>query len=108
MALIRQGDVLLRRRAPLTAAERANAQPVARDKGRVILAYGEVTGHAHALMDPGVAQLDLTDGTRVLTVDPVSALLCHEEHDALAIAGGTYEVIRQREYSPEAIRNVAD
>jgi hypothetical protein len=32
----------------------------------------------------------------------------HDEHDTIAIPPGNYKVIRQREYSPEAIRNVAD
>lgn len=106
---IRQGDVALVPRQPLSADERAKATPVARDQGRVVLAYGEVTGHAHAIHAPGVEQVEFEGGARVLRVDAVSqALLQHEEHAAISIPPGDYSVIRQREYTPEAVRNVAD
>lgn len=36
------------------------------------------------------------------------ALLDHDEHDPQAIPNGEHEVRRQREYTPGAIRNVAD
>src|SRR5690606_10326709 len=88
------------------------------DQGRVILAYGEVTGHAHqVVVDPEAAEapVDLPaaqlfeepDGTRYLFVER-ACVLTHEEHGAIALAPGCYKVTRQREYSPEAIRNVAD
>jgi hypothetical protein len=43
----RQGDVLIERIAKMPTS----TTPVARDAGRVILAYGEVTGHAHAIVE---------------------------------------------------------
>lgn len=102
-SVIRQGDVLLipRRAIP------KHATPVPRDRGRVVLAYGEVTGHAHALLEPEV-ELLTADDVRFLRVDGVSAKLAHEEHDVLDIPAGNYEVRIQREYSPEAIRDVRD
>jgi hypothetical protein len=36
------------------------------------------------------------------------ACLRHEEHTAVVLPPGIYEVVIQREYTPEAIRNVAD
>lgn len=107
MQVIRQGDVALIPRGPLSAAEQQCAVPVPRDAGRVVLAYGEVTGHAHAIHEAGVQQVALSDGTRAIVVDRLSALV-HEEHATLGVTPGTYQVLRQREYSPEAIRNVAD
>lgn len=105
----RQGDVALIPIAPLSEKKRKQGTVVPRDKGRVVLAYGEVTGHAHAIVAPGVTQVEFTDGERVLTIDPVSeALLLHEEHATIALPPGDYKVVRQREYTPEAIRNVAD
>lgn len=103
--MFRQGDVLLvARRSPLPAG----AQIVPRDSGRVVLAYGEVTGHAHALLDLGVELFeDAASAVRVLRVDALSSLL-HEEHATITLAPGLYDVVRQREYTPEAIRNVAD
>ena len=101
--LIRQGDVLLIACGTIPA----KAQTVPRDRGRVVLAYGEVTGHAHALLEPEVELLTVDD-VRYLRVDAVSAKLQHEEHTVLDIPAGNYEVRIQREYTPESIRNVAD
>jgi len=80
---------------------------VARDNGRVVLAYGEVTGHAHAIAEEEVTMLEVDNGIRYLDVE-IEAFLRHEEHATIALAPGKYRVTRQREYSPEAIRNVAD
>jgi hypothetical protein len=99
---IRQGDVLLVPCAKIPT----KAVPVPRDQGRVVLAYGEVTGHAHALIEPGV-ELLTSDDVRYLRVDVVSQLL-HEEHTVHEVQPGAYRVLIQREYSPEAIRDVAD
>ena len=34
--------------------------------------------------------------------------LVHEQHAAIVLGPGVYEVVRQREYTPEAIRRVVD
>lgn len=91
--MIRQGDVLV---VPTTTIP-ADATPVARDQGRVILAYGEVTGHAHALTEPDAQLWETPDGRRYLKVE-AEAKLHHEEHSTLPIAPGVHEVIIQREY----------
>ena len=104
----RQGDVLIQQ----MLKREPKGQQVT-DHGRVILAYGEVTGHAHEVVGPMVdtpppAQLfEEPDGTRYLFVDRACALV-HQEHGPIALAPGCYKITRQREYSPEAIRNVAD
>lgn len=110
MAMFRQGDVLVE----TVQKPKALGALVPLDRGRVILAYGEVTGHAHAVMaeeeiaDLPAAQLfEAPGGERYLLVDRPCALV-HEEHGRIALAPGAYRVVRQREYSPEAIRNVAD
>lgn len=102
--IYRQGDVLLRRvqepTEPLTR--------VAPDaSGCVVLAHGEVTGHAHVLRDAGVTLHDAPQGRRVLHLLRGGRLL-HEEHAPIALPPGWYEVRRQREYTPEQIRTVAD
>ncbi len=102
---IRQGDVLLikvRRRSL------AKATPVPRDGGRIVLAYGEVTGHSHAI-DAALAELfEEKDGQLYLKVSGADAELRHEEHGAIAIPPGTYRVVRQVEYTPQEIRRVQD
>lgn len=105
-AIYRQGDVLIRRIDALPVTE---LQPIARDKGRVVLAYGEVTGHAHAIVDPGVNFL-INQQTleRYLEVKDPVAFLRHEEHSEIQLPAGLYQIIQQREYTPEGLRNVAD
>jgi hypothetical protein len=107
----RQGDVFIEKidRIPDSAKK---AKP---EDGRIILAHGEVTGHAHAYDKRHVAMYrDDGAGSAFVTVnaDPATghggADLTHEEHSAIKTPTGDYEVIRQREYSPEMIRNVAD
>lgn len=84
-------------------------QVMLREDGRVILAHGEVTGHAHAITDPDVTQFSTGEsGVTELEIKQAMALLKHEEHGTIEIPSGNYRVIRQREYSPEVIRNVAD
>lgn len=109
MRMYRQGDVLLTRTLRRPSAQ---AVPVG-----LVLAYGEVTGHAHRVHDGAVTDatdsvpaqelFEEPDGTRLLVVRR-EADVRHEEHGAIALAPGTYEVIRQREYHPQAIRSVAD
>jgi len=98
----RQGDVFIDR----VKAIPKDAKPVKRDKGRVVLAYGEVTGHAHAIVEPEALLFDV-GGELYLEADG-TVTLRHEEHAPITIDPGVYKVTRQREYSPEAIRNVAD
>lgn len=101
----RQGDVLIFR----TDALPNKATPVERENGLVVLAYGEATGHHHAIADPDVELFETANAAdRWLRVGKEGATLAHQEHAAVALPPGDYRVVRQREYSPEAIRNVAD
>lgn len=114
---LRQGDVLLRETTKRPSAKATRVT----DKGRVILAYGEVTGHAHQVVDdvaaparvdnadpiPAAELFENPDGSRILVVSRPAALT-HEEHGRIGLPPANYEVIIQREYSPEAVRNVAD
>jgi hypothetical protein len=104
--MYRQGDVLI---VPVTDIPE-QLEPIEREAGRVILAHGEVTGHAHAIKAEGAALFrdpKLMAVFMTVTADgPVA--LDHDEHSTIMIPPGNYRVIRQREYSPEAIRNVAD
>ena len=104
--MFRQGDVLV---VPLKEMP-ADLKAVPLDNGRLILAYGEATGHAHVV--EGLAEL-LTPADadelerRFLRVEAESALV-HDEHSTITLPPGAYEIRRQREYAPEAPRYVAD
>jgi hypothetical protein len=105
----RQGDVLLVRTGSrdLDDAELDDAKIVPRNHGRIILAEGEATGHAHAIDSPEAALLEVGDGERYLRVDGPAALT-HEEHGAIELEAGLYRVIRQREYGPGMPEYVRD
>lgn len=120
MNIHRHGDVYL---IPIKAKIEGKTEK------RAVLAYGEVTGHAHVIDHPhakltrdqnavGLAKAELVRlgiidenaiVTAALTVEgDASVPLTHEEHDTQHIQPGRYAVIIQREYSPAEIRRVAD
>lgn len=100
----RQGDVLIVKasKAP------ADVKPVKREGGRVILAHGKLTGHAHAIADAHASMRATEQGRTFLTIIDDTAHLRHEEHSTIPLAPGLYRTVRQTEYSPEELRNVAD
>ena len=108
MFMIRQGDVMVY----AIDAIPEGLEPVARDNGRVILAYGEVTGHAHAILD---ADVELLAGAKLeerflQVLADGGATLAHDEHSAIFLPAGQYRVVRQREHDLASgqVRFVAD
>ena len=83
----------------------ADARPVPRRGGRVVLAEGEVTGHAHAIRSPAATLLRAGDGAEaprfLRATAPVD--LVHEEHATIDAPRGPYAVVIQREYVPPEI-----
>lgn len=108
MSLIRQGDVLVVPCHPEIIP--TDATDVPRENGRLILAHGEATGHAHAIVEESADLVTAGQAAELfLLVHGLGHVnLVHDEHDTLTIAPGAYRVVRQREYSPEGLRNVAD
>jgi hypothetical protein len=106
--MYRQGDVLV---VPIDRRELPpGAVPAPRDRrNRMVLAYGEATGHAHVITGDRVFLLCPPDdpGQLYLRVEGYGRLV-HDEHGPIAVPAGAYRVIRQREYVPGAIRFVAD
>lgn len=97
-ALYRQGDVLLR----VVDAIPVAADPCGREAGRIILAHGEVTGHAHAIDAPDAEATLLTTAENQRFLRLVADVdLRHEEHATIRLPAGSYEVILQREWTDE-------
>lgn len=96
----RQGDVLIRRVSALPEGE-------AKKRENGVIAYGEVTGHSHAVDVERAEVLEIERGV-FLRVGPEGVSLVHQEHAPIFLPEGNYEATIQREYTPEAIRNVAD
>jgi len=96
----RQGDLLIKR---------VNQVPTISLKTIVgaELARGEATGHTHQLVGNGRIQLYVVEGmsepsyfaVQELEV-PLAERLVHNEHSAIEIPEGTYEIIREREENP--------
>ena len=104
MKIYRQGDVLLVQVPAIPSL----ALPVISDAHeRIVLAHGEVTGHAHAIYEPQKVLAWSADAERFIQVIEEVALR-HEEHDAITLDPGIYHVAIQTEYTPEELRNVAD
>lgn len=104
-----QGDLLIRRIDKLPEGLKEQSA----EKGYFILAHSE-TGHHHAVMErPEVKYFAAMDQLRaflVVTGEPVE--LEHQRpydtHESIRIDPGIYELRRQREYTPEGFRRVAD
>lgn len=100
MFQVRQGDVWIeetKMRIPKTAKR----------QDKCILAYGKVTGHCHQITS-GAALFVKENGEQMLDVFDDYAIVQHEEHGPAVVLRGRYNVRIQREYAPDAIRNVMD
>jgi hypothetical protein len=105
MTQIRQGDVFLETVGEMPKGTRLSfeAQP-----GRLVLAYGEATGHHHSVAERDAEMIETEAGEiflRIMRETPLE----HQEHAAILLQPGIYRVGRQVEYVPRALpRRVAD
>ena len=113
---IRQGEVLLTRASSNTVTDAH--RPVPSEDGRVVVAVGETSLHAHVMRDPSVCML-AREGVsdRVITVGKELVQLILEggesapgvpRHGAIPVPKGTYIVRTQREWTGEEVRDAAD
>lgn len=105
-----QGDMMLIRIDALPDG----LKEITPSEGKHILAHSE-TGHNHVVMDrPEVKHFAAMDEFRsyleVSGDEPVvlEHLRSFDTHESVEIKPGTYEVRRQREYTPEGFRRAAD
>ena len=102
MKQYRQGDVFIQ-----SGKIRLGLKPVDSVNGRQVLAYGEATGHSHTVSElDGKLFID-ANGKMFLRTE-AGCELVHQEHAPITIPPGDYAVTIQREYTPEAVRNVQD
>jgi hypothetical protein len=105
MEQIRQGDVLVHKVDDNfamnfhKAVEKGEVEVVnATEDGRLILAEGEATGHHHAIR-ADAAKMFMYNGMMILQILALTKLF-HEEHNAIDLDPGLYQVVRQREFNP--------
>ena len=100
---VRQGDVMLERLLELPAGLVAAKA----DGERYVLEYGEVTGHAHAVLERDAVVYGSTASGQVVAVHS-STPLVHEEHGQHALPVGVFDRWIQSEYDGEDERRVSD
>lgn len=88
----RQGDVLIIENSIPNSAIKQEKE------SRIVLEYGEVTNHAHAIREPEAGEMFL-EGTRKFLEICFATSVQHEEHKAIPLTPGTYEVRRQCTWS---------
>ena len=102
MKQYRQGDVLLVEVQQLP--EEAKCVSI---NDRIVLAFGEVTGHAHQIIEKMKARLLDFKAERFLQILERTALK-HEEHSAIFLEKGNYQQVFQVEEKRKEIQRVAD
>jgi hypothetical protein len=80
----------------------------ARQQTGATIAHGEVTGHSHRIEQPNSVQLWNHGSDLFLEVKALRATLVHEEHKPIELPQGIYRIWKQREYTPDAYREVED
>lgn len=99
----RQGDVLIEEIDTVP-----DGQTTKSTTGLITVALGEVTGHHHSI-DADTADWWKIDETTHVVRTTKRTALTHQEHAPIPLPKGKIvRISRQREYSPERIRNVAD
>ena len=103
----RQGDLWFRPKAPPT-----NRKP--NPMKSLVLAHGEVTGHAHQITSPSISEMDsyVDESGDIFIKSDQPIVVDHDEHGTVTLDPGEwYCMSRQREYDPlaaERERQVAD
>ncbi|NJL15453.1 MAG: hypothetical protein HC913_22225 [Microscillaceae bacterium] len=95
--IYRHGDVILfkieQSSLPRMQAGQATSE--------LVLAYGEMTGHAHRLKGAvEVLPLEKESEDKIFFRVTERALLSHEEHDTILLEPGYYLKVNQVEYNP--------
>jgi hypothetical protein len=90
---LRQGDVLLVEVEAIPAEARMR-----RRDGRIVLAEGEATGHAHAIHEEDAREFWHGEERFLLTRS--RSQLVHEEHAPIVVPPGSWRTVQQREYLP--------
>ena len=100
MEIYRHGDVLI---APVDSIP-----DDAKKRQSLVLARGEVTGHAHRVETDELAELYDAGEELYLRVEGSPARVVHEEHDTIELNPGSYRVWRQREYDPSTEERIIE
>lgn len=106
MKYVQQGDCIV---IPVSSAVEGRRTSDSQTEAK-ILAFGELTGHTHRIVDPenACSVYKILDKLYVETLKPVT--LRHEEHAPIVIAPGLHEVriVVEADHLAGVVRQVAD
>ena len=99
-----QGDVII----SAVSSIPSGAKKVSRKNGRLIVAEGEATGHAHAILDNACEMFE-KDGVLYLRSEK-DVPIVHEEHVTNVVHAGISEIriVREYDHFSEEAREVKD
>ena len=120
--IARQGDVMLEKVDGLPEGLTEKSRD---EHGHIVLAFGESSGHRHAIRDQEVQSFVMDSAEReanglsaecdYILVGGSGAVLNHEyvtgekaDHEPVSLAPGAYKVVGQREYQPDQVRRAVD
>lgn len=105
MKLFQQGDVLIQQIKALPKAAVAKAP----EPAGFVLAHGEVTGHSHAIAVEEGVQLYTMEQILYLVADH-EVIVTHQEHGAVTVPAGVYQIgqVREYDYLANEARRVRD
>lgn len=101
----RHGDVII-----FKLKEKKLPKYTSKKMKKVVLAYGEVTGHSHQLTgDLEVMEANLDQDEMMFRLQS-PGVLRHEEHDQIVLEPGIYLKVNQVEYDPfqDLLVNIRD
>lgn len=99
---LQQGDVLIRSVSTIPFGRLVER----RERGYV-LAEGEATGHAHTIEE----EIRMVEAGGILYIGcATDVIVKHEEHDAITVPAGNYQIgiVQEYDHFAEEARNVAD
>jgi hypothetical protein len=103
--LIQQGDVLIQSIDKIPS----NLKNVKQSKKGYVLADGEITGHAHVIVDDDIEMMCDEVGSKFIANDHTVEVV-HEEHGMVEIPAGTWkiDIVKEYDHFAEEARKVRD
>ena len=99
---LQQGDVLIK-----SVDSLPNGKKVNRKERGYVLAEGEATGHAHTIEE----EIKMVEVDGILYIGcETDVIIKHEEHGAITIPAGDYQIgiVQEYDHFAEEAKNVAD
>ena len=104
----RQGDILFTKVEGKAVNHDISNQVERDERGRIVVAEGEATGHAHAIRDKQATMYRDPVLNRVWVVADEPVKVVHEEHGTIELDSGVWQVTYQRQYVRGEVRRVRD